>query len=185
MNHVIVAFESEGASKRVCEMLTAASVPVRAACRTGAEVIRLVRYMGGGVVVCGVKLSDTTADRLYEDLDGQVYVLAVGKPEQLDMCDNPRVFRLPLPVNRYDLSASVRMLEQLEEMSRRDVRPPQDELETIRRAKLWMMEHEGLSEEEAHRRLQRQSMTARRRMAEVAASILERARRTETNLSDF
>ena len=77
------------------------------------------------------------------------------------------------------------MLEQLEEMSRRDVRPPQDELETIRRAKLWMMEHEGLSEEEAHRRLQRQSMTARRRMAEVAASILERARRTETNLSDF
>ena len=166
-------------------MLTAASVPVRAVCRTGAEVIRLVRYMGGGVVVCGVKLSDTTADRLYEDLDGQVYVLAVGKPEQLDMCDNPRVFRLPLPVNRYDLSASVRMLEQLEEMSRRDVRPPQDELETIRRAKLWLMEHEGLSEEEAHRRLQRQSMTARRRMAEVAASILERARRTETNLSDF
>ena len=80
MNHVIVAFESEGASKRVCEMLTAASVPVRAVCRTGAEVIRLVRYMGGGVVVCGVKLADTTADRLYEDLDGQVYVLAVGKP---------------------------------------------------------------------------------------------------------
>lgn len=185
MNHVLVAFESEGASKRVCEMLAAASVPVRAVCRTGAEVIRMVRYMGGGIVVCGVKLSDTTADRLYEDLDGQVYILAVAKPEQLDMCDNPRIFRLPLPVNRYDLSASVRMLSQLEEMNRREARPPQDKLETIRRAKLWLMEHDGLSEEEAHRRLQQQSMTARRRMAEVAASILAHAKQIETDLSDF
>lgn len=77
------------------------------------------------------------------------------------------------------------MLSQLEEMNRREARPPQDELETIRRAKLWLMEHEGLSEEEAHRRLQQQSMTARRRMAEVAASILAHAKQIETDLSDF
>ena len=48
---------------------------------TGAEVIRAVRYMGGGVVVCGVKLPDMTADQLYDDLEGDAYILAAAKPE--------------------------------------------------------------------------------------------------------
>ena len=110
MSRLIVAFESEVTRQRVCELFAASSFPVRASCRTGAEVLRAVHFMGGGVVVCGVKLADCTADQLYDDLDGLACMLVVAKPNQLEMCENPRIFRLPLPVNQHDLTASVRML---------------------------------------------------------------------------
>ena len=54
MSRLIVAFESEVTRQRVCELFAASSFPVRASCRTGAEVLRAVHFMGGGVVVCGV-----------------------------------------------------------------------------------------------------------------------------------
>ena len=68
MSRLIVAFESEATRQRVCELFAASSFPVRASCRTGAEVIRAAHFMGGAVVVCGVKLADCTADQLYSDL---------------------------------------------------------------------------------------------------------------------
>ena len=82
MSRLIVAFESEVTRQRVCELFAASSFPVRASCRTGAEVLRAVHFMGGGVVVCGVKLADCTADQLYDDLDGLACMLVVAKPNQ-------------------------------------------------------------------------------------------------------
>lgn len=172
MNRLIVAFESETTSKRVCELFAASSIPVRAVCGFGAEVIRMVRYMGGGVVVCGVKLGDITADELYDDLDGAACVLVVAKPEQLENCENPHVFRLPLPVNRYDLASSVRMLTQLSEMNDAPRKPNLAEQEKIRKAKEMLGSTRAMTEEQAHRYLQRQSMAQRRRMAEIADDIL-------------
>ncbi len=172
MSRVIVAFESEAVSQRICELLSSASVPVRAVCHTGAEVIRQVRYMGGGVVVTAAKLTDMTADYLYDDLDGLANLLVVGKPQQLAMCEHPRVFRLPLPVNRYDLAASVSMLLQLDEMESRRSRPGKQEQARIDQAKRLLQTHEGMSEPEAHRYMQRQCMNAGVRMAEFAEKII-------------
>ena len=176
MSRLIVAFESEVTRQRVCELFAASSFPVRASCRTGAEVIRAAHFMGGAVVVCGVKLADCTADQLYSDLEGLACMLVVAKPEQLEMCENPHIFRLPLPVNRHDLTASVRMLEQLAEMEQ--ARPQQNaaDQELIRQAKIYLQEVRLMTEEEAHRYLQKRSMTTRRKMAEVAAEIIDRQR---------
>lgn len=170
MNHLIVAFETEAASRRVCELLAASSLPVRSVCRSGAEVLRMVQYMGGGVVICGVKLTDMTADQLYDDLDGQAFLLAAAKPEALEMCENPRIFRLPLPTNRYALAAAVQMLTQLEGMSASAHSRPDQEI--IQKAKILLETNGSMTEEEAHRYLQKRSMQSRRKMAEVAADVV-------------
>ena len=170
MNHLIVAFETEAASRRVCELLAASTLPVRSVCRSGAEVLRMVQYMGGGVVICGVKLTDMTADQLYDDLDGQAYLLAAAKPEALEMCENPRIFRLPLPTNRYALAAAVQMLTQLEGMSASAHSRPDQEI--IQKAKILLETNGSMTEEEAHRYLQKRSMQSRRKMAEVAADVV-------------
>ena len=170
MNHLIVAFETEAASRRVCELLAASSLPVRSVCRSGAEVLRMVQYMGGGVVICGVKLTDMTADQLYDDLDGQAFLLAAAKPEALEMCENPRIFRLPLPTNRYALAAAVQMLTQLEGMSASAHSRPDQEI--IQKAKILLETNGSMTEEEAHRYLQKRSMQSRRKRAEVAADVV-------------
>ena len=172
MNHLIVAFYPEHVSQRICEMLSASSLPVRTVCSSGAEVIRAVNYMGGGAVVCGMKLPDMTADELADSLEEQASILVVAKPEQLEYCENPHLFRLPLPVNRYDLSASVRMLIQAEEMKRAVPKPSRSDQETIAQAKRLLQATCAISEEEAHRFLQKKSMAAHRKMADVAADIV-------------
>ena len=96
MNRLIVAFSSDTAVRRICAWLAQSGFPARTVCRTGAEVVRAVRYMGGGSVICAARLPDYTADELYDDLDGQADLLVIGKPEQLSDCENPAIRRLPL-----------------------------------------------------------------------------------------
>ena len=91
MNRLIVAFSSDTAAHRICAWLAQSGFPARTVCRTGAEVVRAVRYMGGGSVICAARLPDYTADELYDDLDGQADLLVIGKPEQLSDCENPAI----------------------------------------------------------------------------------------------
>ena len=50
----------------------------------------------------------------------------------------------------------------------------EEETALILRAKEWLMERRGVSEEEAHRLLQKKSMASRRRLADTARLLLER-----------
>ena len=149
MNHLIVAFASEAMCRRVSDALAAFSLPVRAVCRTGAEVLRAVEFMGGGAVLCGAKLPDRTADQLYDDLEGQAEMLALAKPEYWELCGNPHIFRVALPINA-------------------------SELAFVRQAKAQLQRQLGLSEPEAHRYLQKQSMALRRPMAQIAEEMLRK-----------
>ena len=130
MNRLIVAFSSDTAAHRICAWLAQSGFPARTVCRTGAEVVRAVRYMGGGSVICAARLPDYTADRLYDDLDGQADLLVIGKPEQLSDCENPAIRRLPLPVNRYQLAEAAEALTQAQQ-ARAPAEPSQQDQEII------------------------------------------------------
>lgn len=173
MNRLVVAFENESTISRVREMLASASLAPRSIHRTGAEIVRAVRFMGGGTIVCGVKLLDMTADQLYVDLDGMARILVIGKPLQLEMHATADVFKLALPINRFDLCASVRMLLQLEEMEhkRKNRRSPREN-QMIEQAKKLLQSAFGMTEMEAHRYLQKRSMDAGVRIMETAAMIV-------------
>lgn len=56
MNRLIVAFSSDTAAHRICAWLAQSGFPARTFARTGAEVVRAVRYMGGGSVICAARL---------------------------------------------------------------------------------------------------------------------------------
>ena len=165
MNRLIVAFSSDTAAHRICAWLAQSGFPARTVCRTGAEVVRAVRYMGGGSVICAARLPDYTADELYDDL------LVIGKPEQLSDCENPAIRRLPLPVNRYQLAEAAEALTQAQQ-ARAPAKPSQQDQEIIRHAKALLQSARGMTEPEAHRYLQRRSMEAHRKMADTARLII-------------
>jgi response regulator NasT len=174
VNRLVVAFDNEQTITRVREMLASASLTPRSTHRTGAEIVRAVRFMGGGTIVCGVKLLDMTADQLYTDLEGMAHMLVIGKPLHLEMYATCDVFKLALPINRFDLSASVRMLLQLEEMDhKRKNRRTARENQMIEGAKELLQSTFGMTEAEAHRYLQKRSMDAGVRITETAAMIID------------
>lgn len=171
MNRLIVAFSSDTAARRICAWLAQSGFPSRTVCRTGAEVLRAVRYMGGGSVICAARLPDYTADELYDDLDGQADLLVIGKPEQLIGCENPAIRRLPLPVSRSQLAEAAEALTQAQQ-ARAPAKPSQQDQEIIRHAKALLQAMCGMTEPEAHRYLQRRSMEAHRKMADTARLVI-------------
>lgn len=170
MAKIIVAFAEQAGCARCASVLEAAGMPVFARCTCAAEVKRALDWCGDGVLVCGCRLPDSTVDALAWDLEGRAVIVAVGSPRQLDMCEHPDVFHLRVPCSRGELTAAVDMLLQLHRM--RLPRRSQDAQQTIAKAKRFLMETRGMTEPEAHRRLQKGAMDAGAKLEDYAAGIL-------------
>ena len=169
-----MAFGQADGCNAIAGLLEKSGIPVRYRCRSGQEVIRAVKKMGGGVVVCGCRLPDMTADQLYAELRDLAFFLVVARPAQLELCEGEELFRLAMPVHAGELAGSVSMLLQLDDRrSRLNVprRSAEDE-ELIRLAKEKIMESHMISEAAAYRFMQRRSMETSSPMAEIARLIL-------------
>ena len=120
----VVAFGREEDCRAVASLMEKNGVPVRCRCRTGLEVIRAVGKLGGGVVVCGSKLPDMTADELCSELEGRALFLVLAKPAQLALCEREELFRLALPVRGRELAGSLAILLQLDRRRGEAPAPP-------------------------------------------------------------
>lgn len=174
MDRLIVAFEGEKSRARIADMLESCGIPVRYRCRSGAEAIRAVKKMGGGIVVCGYKLADMTASDLAFNLTDMAMLLVVAKPTLLELCDSDEVFKLPAPVSGTELTASVKMLSQIEERRQRVTVPKrtEDENEMVMLAKQLLMERNRMTEPQAHKFIQKKSMETGSKMADTARLII-------------
>ena len=175
MIRTVVAFEKDESRDKIADMLERSGIPVRFRCRSGAEVLRAVKTMGSGVVICGCKLSDMPADLLAHDLHGQAKFLILAKQAQLELLDNPDTFKLQSPVSAAELRGSVNILLQLDEIASRSQVPQRTEEEQrlIAKAKELLMESRGFTEAQAHKYLQKRSMETGTKLAETARQILE------------
>lgn len=174
MEMVVVAFENDNNRKRVSEMLEVSGVNVKVSCKSGSEAIRAIRKMGSGIVVCGYKLSEMTATDLAYDLSGIAMILAIAPPQQLELCQSDNIFKLPTPFTRGDLISSIRMLLQMQEKHYKAAPPRRSEKDTadINRAKELLMSKNGMTEEEAHRFIQRRSMDTGAKAIDTARLII-------------
>ena len=174
MERVVVAFESEKTCHRVKDIIEQEGLASCVICRSGAEVKRMVAKQHVCTVVCGFKLPDTSAENLLEDLPASCSMLLVAKQSQLDLCGSSDMFKLASPVSRGDLIGSVNMLLQLHQKLERYTRPQRSEEEQslIREAKAVLMYRNDMTEEEAHRFLQKQSMDHGAKLTDTARMVL-------------
>lgn len=173
MESVILAFEREKTGARIRDVLEAAGVADCILCRSAAEVKRLVYEQRIDAVVCSYKLIDESAELLFSDLPVTCSMLVVAIKSLLDLISDSDIQTLPAPATRSDLIAAIRRLLQSTHRAERYVRPRREEgeLALIQAAKALLMDR-GMSEEEAHRYLQRESMTSGRRLVQVARQLL-------------
>lgn len=174
MDQIVVAFENENNRKRVSDMVEASGMVVKVSCRSGSEAIRAIRKMGGGIVISGYKLAEMTVSDLAYDLTGIAMILAIAPPQQLELCRSDNIFKLPTPFAKGDLVSSLRMLSQMQEKHYKAVSPRRSEKDTadINKAKEILMSKNGMTEDEAHRFIQRRSMDTGAKASETARLII-------------
>lgn len=175
MEQVILAFEGNRTNERIREVIEGAGLAECAVCRSAGEVKRLVYQRQVTTVICGYKLQDGTAQELRSDLPPFCSLLIIAVQNMLDMIDSEDVFKLAAPVSRGDLLASVRMLLQLGHRMERYVRPQRStkEKETVNAAKGILIDRHGMTEEQAHRFLQKKSMDSGVKLIQMAQMILD------------
>lgn len=174
MRQVIVAFERQSNSDRIREIIENSGAFSCIECRTADQVRQAVRKLRLDIVVCGFKLADESCEMLFYDLPRRCSMLMIAPQAQLELCEAEGIFKLQSPVRRSELLASVRLLAQLRQGGRLGgyVQRTQEELELVDAAKTVLMDRHGLTEEQAHRFLQKQSMDNGARLTDTAKLVL-------------
>lgn len=175
LERIVVAFIGEELRRKTLHFLAAEGMEAAAVCTSGAEVIRMVRQMGSAVVICGFYLRDMTADTLAADLRGVAAVMAVAKASHLELCGGENLFKLPGPASRSEFFATLGLMLDFESAHLRHPASQrrEEDQRLIRRAKELLMDVNRMTEEEAHRFLQKRSMERGIRMAEAAQRVID------------
>lgn len=175
MDRIILALTREANSRRVKELLEGAGVASCLICTSADQVRRAAAKFHIDTVVCGFKVGDEPVQLLADDLPSTCSLLVLAPQDRLDLLDSDNLFRLPTPVARRDLIATVQMLL---DMARRVEHPTAmqrspEEQALILRAKQLLMDRNGMTEEQAHRFLQKTSMDRGARLVQTAQLVLD------------
>ncbi len=177
MTNIIVALPRPEDAKSIRNMLVRNGFQVAGTCTTGAQALQLADGLSDGIVLCSYKLKDMLFTQLKEDLPAGFEVLLLASPHILAESRGSGVMCLAMPLKVQDLADTLHLMVQEVERRRRKRRErPRDrkpeEEQAIRQAKLLLMERNHMSEEEAHRYLQKCSMESGTNLVETAQMVL-------------
>ena len=177
MVNVIVAFSKPEDARNIKNILTRNGFTVVAVCNSGAQVLAQAGNLNGGLVVCGYRLADMLYTELHANLSREFAVLMVSSPSRRDSRVPEDVVCLPVPFKVHAPAATLEMMAQAQAQWRRKQRrqPRQrneQEKGLIDQAKKLLMERNGMTEEEAHRYIQKCSMDSGTNLIETAQMVI-------------
>lgn len=140
--------------------------------------ISLANDLDEGIVVCGYRFPDMHYSELSNYLPKGFEMLLIASPEKLEFCQDNNIICLPMPIKANDLLNTLQMMSyQYQRKKKKDKEKPKErtneEKELIQKAKMVLMDRNNMSEEEAHRYLQKSSMDSGINLVEMAENVLK------------
>lgn len=178
MVNIIVLFSKTDDAKAIRNLLVRTGFNVVGSAQTGASAIALADELGEGILVCGYKYPDMMYNELRQDLPEYFdMLLLAGRSKWVDSSENGIVY-VEMPLKTADLLDTLNMMVRTVERRRKAKRNGpkirnEKDAAIIRRAKELLMERNNMSEEEAHRYIQKTSMDSGTNMIETAQMVLE------------
>ncbi len=195
MRSIIVAFPDMTNAHKIRDILAMHDFPVRGLATNGSMALRFISSEdGGGLIVCGPNFPDMTAIQLLSLMPDDYDILVLSSSGSMNMGYEHQegLYTLTLPLHTQDLVASVRMLLETRQMYRNTMRavkpaaaqptpkgpqvPPKrspEEQRVIDRAKALLMNRNNMSEQEAHRFLQKRCMDTGTKLYDMALAVLK------------
>lgn len=177
MTNIIIALPRQEDSINVKNLLVRNGFSVVAICTTGAQALSQADGLNDGIVVCGYKMTDMIYDELHDCLPEGFQLLLLASQNLLTDCIDNNIMCLAMPLKVHDLLNTISMMSQSIEMMRkkRKVQPKErkpEEVTLINEAKCLLMSRNNMTEDEAHRYIQKSSMDSSTNMVETAQMIL-------------
>lgn len=177
MTNIIVVFPKIEEARSIRILLMKGGFTVTGVCTTGIQAVNLADELNDGIVVCGYKMPDMLYSELREFLPEGIEMLLLAAQNHLNEDHGDGVVCLGMPLKVHDLLDTVGMLvENLERRRRKKRSRPKErnpeEQALIKEAKSILMERNHMSEEEAHRYIQKCSMDSGTNLVETAQMVL-------------
>lgn len=177
MLSIIIVFPKAEDGKVIKNALIRSGYDVQAVVTTGAQAISLANELDEGIVICGYKFSDMQYLELYNYLPRTFQMLLVASKTRLEECMYSEIICLSVPMKTRDLLDTLEMMTfnyRRKKKKEKDTskKRTKEQKEVILKAKVILMERNHLSEEEAHRYIQKTSMDSGTNMVETAEMIL-------------
>lgn len=172
MRRIILAFPKPETASKISRMLETSGYEVVAVCRSKAELLRAANTYDSALILMSFRMRDGTTNDVYDELAGDVPIAVIIKPEQQTYIEYRELFTISLPINRTILINSIEVL--IGRIERRKNHKPRDAADEklIQKAKLKLMEEHNMSEEQAHRFMQKRSMDMGAKLTDTARMIL-------------
>ena len=169
MRSIIVAYPKKNLAMRLRNVLEDDGLYVSHICATGASVLGIAADLRSGVIITAAVLSDMSAAAMAERLPSGFDVIALSSNGREDYMGN--LITLPLPLDREEF---LKTTETLVSAQASYTDREGDDRQIISNAKTVLMNLRGISEMQAHKYLQNESMKRSKKMVDVAKEILDR-----------
>ncbi|MCI8668036.1 MAG: ANTAR domain-containing protein [Lachnospiraceae bacterium] len=178
MIDIIVVFPQIKDGQGIRNLLVRNGYRVGIACTSGAQAKSYMDNIDYGIVVCGYKFSDMMYSELYHDLGPTFEMLLVASRAKLEEGVADGIVCVEMPLKSYDLLNTLEMMMQaLERIRKKGRRQPKErniaQKAIIDEAKKLLMDTRNMTEEEAHRFIQKSSMDSGTNMVETAQMVLQ------------
>ena len=178
MVNTIVLFPKAEDARAIKNLLVKTGFNVVGVCTTGAQAAALTDDLNDGIVVCGYKYADMMYNDLREILPECFDMLLVASKSHWEECIDNDIVCVEMPIKVRDLIDTLSMMTESVERRRRTKRlmpkerTPEEE-QIIEQAKALLMERNNMSEEEAHRYIQKTSMDTGTNIVETSQMVLD------------
>ena len=170
--NVFVAFSQRKTALSIAKTVQANGMHVVCAVTGLSELKKHIHAYSSGIIICGYRFKDDYIVDFIEDVPETMNIVLIGNRAQLEACTNERVFKLAVPLQKVDLVCSLNMLASMEEYSATAKQRDPKEERLINRAKGLLIERYSMTEEQAHRYIQKKSMDTGKRLVDIAKIIL-------------
>ena len=178
MFSIIVGFPKLEDASGIRNVIARSGYHVSDPCTLGSQVISLANDLDEGIVICGYRFSDMHFSELNNYLPKGFEMLLIASPEKLEFCQDHNIVCLPMPLKPHDLINTLQMMSyQYQRRKKKEKDKPkfrtEEEKALISKAKMVLMNRNHMTEEEAHRYLQKHSMDSGTNLVEMAEMILK------------
>lgn len=175
--NIVVAFQKRQNAENIRSMLVKSGYPVAAVCTTGARSLSALDELDSGLLICGAGFPDMTYIELRSYLPEGFSMLLVAKPAVVEAREEQDLVCLAMPFQVHELLETVEMMSfevrRLRKLRREMPRSRSEaDRKLIEEAKRLLMSRNSMSEEEAHRYLQKMSMDNATGLVETAGMIV-------------
>lgn len=171
--NIFIAFDSRKIAVSIAKILIENGNNVVAISKSFAELMQSLSYYHGGIVITGCVFDRKRTDRIAENVSDDFNFIVLGNKMQLDIISSDKVFKLSYPLQKNDLICSVDMLLSMDNQYKPTVHKDENDEKIILKAKCMLIDMYSMTEEEAHRYMQKKSMNTGRKMVDIARIILD------------